>query len=135
MLRDLALTLCLTMASAATAQEASSTTVSPVDIAKPQPDVPRWLRMPSPSTVAKSYPKKALRRGQAGRVVLDCVTDAEGRMKDCQIVSETPAGAGFGQAALTLSGAFQLTKTTTSGKSTEGLHMRLPIGFTPPGGD
>lgn len=98
----------------------------------PASDNPRWLRRPSAALIAKVYPEKALRRGIGGRVVLDCIVDGDGRMKDCQVSSETPADYNFGQGALKVSHAFLLTKATPSGKSTEGSRMRIPLSFTPP---
>jgi protein TonB len=48
-----------------------------------------------------SLTQRALSRGiERGRVSLDCLVNPNGSMTDCRIVSEDPAGAGFGQAAL-----------------------------------
>lgn len=35
-----------------------------------------------------------------GVVTLDCRVSNDGRLRDCIVISETPAGQGFGQAAL-----------------------------------
>ena len=131
MLPFLALAFSLLVAPSAVAQD-PATTVSPVEIDKPAYDGPEWRRRPSADFVARVYPLKAKRRGLAGRVVLDCVIGLEGRMKTCSVVSETPAGYGFGEAGLTLSSAFQVTATTRTGKSTEGMSLRLPLSFSLP---
>ncbi len=130
MLPILALTFSLVFTTGALAQD-PPTTVSPVEIEKPAYDGPEWRRRPSADFVARAYPLKARRRGLAGRVVLDCVIGLEGRMKTCSVVSETPTGYGFGEAGLTLSSAFQVTATTRTGRSTEGISMRIPLTFGP----
>jgi protein TonB len=58
-------------------------------------DLP-WLRMPP-----VEYPERALSQGVGrGVAVLACSVAAEGALADCRIVDESPAGMGFGQAAL-----------------------------------
>lgn len=57
---------------------------------------PTWER---PPTV--EYPERAMSRGiESGDVVLRCLAHPNGSLSGCEIVSEDPAGAGFGQAAL-----------------------------------
>ena len=56
----------------------------------------RWERRPAPT-----YPSEARNRNvAAGRVVLTCVVQAEGRVGDCEVESEQPRGYGFGEATL-----------------------------------
>lgn len=55
-----------------------------------------WRSHPTPR-----YPDRALARGiKAGRVEISCAVTADGRTQDCEIVSEDPPNAGFGQEAL-----------------------------------
>ena len=67
--------------------------------APPPPSVirnPTWSRQPQ-----ADFPERAQSRGiERGRVSLDCMVNPNGSMTDCRITSEDPAGAGFGQAAL-----------------------------------
>lgn len=57
---------------------------------------PVWTRTPAPL-----YPEKALRRGiEQGEVTLRCAALASGRLDACEVVSESPPGAGFAEAAL-----------------------------------
>ena len=57
---------------------------------------PSWLVLPR-----GDFPAGARRQGiESGRVVLTCPVSAGGRIQSCWIVSETPEGAGFGEAAL-----------------------------------
>ncbi|MBU1383998.1 MAG: hypothetical protein KJ916_04000 [Alphaproteobacteria bacterium] len=52
----------------------------------------------SPTTIP---PAEAVPSSDEGAVTLECRRDGD-RLKDCVIVSETPAGQGFGAAALSL---------------------------------
>ncbi len=67
--------------------------------APPRPSVitnPRWVRQPM-----TSFPERAMSRGiEYGRVRLECVVSVESRLTDCKVLVETPAGAGFAEAAL-----------------------------------
>jgi len=57
---------------------------------------PTWLVRPR-----GEFPIQAQRQGiGSGRVQLTCPVSAGGEIRSCWIVSETPADAGFGQAAL-----------------------------------
>lgn len=91
----------------------------------------RWLRRPSAALVNKVYPTTARKRGKGAEVVMSCTVGANGRLASCQVVSETPAGWGFGEAALRTKDAFQMTATTTDGQSTEGALVRIPLRFSP----
>lgn len=57
---------------------------------------PAWIVRPQ-----GDFPIRAQRQGiESGRVVLTCPVSASGHMQSCWIMSETPEGAGFGEAAL-----------------------------------
>lgn len=57
---------------------------------------PRWLRAPRPE-----FPDRARSQGiRSGRVTLMCDISQLGVPSDCEILSETPAGYGFGPAAV-----------------------------------
>lgn len=57
---------------------------------------PVWTRTPAPL-----YPERALRRGvDEGEVALQCQALASGRLGVCEVLNESPAGAGFAEAAL-----------------------------------
>jgi len=72
----------------------------PAPPAPPRPSVirnPSWSRQPT-----AEFPERAASRGiERGRVSLECTVNPNGSMSGCQVLSEDPAGAGFGQAALT----------------------------------
>lgn len=64
--------------------------------------VPWAERQPTSADYRSTYPQQALQQGLEGQVRLAC-TLTEDRALDCAVQSETPAGAGFGDAALRLS--------------------------------
>jgi|GEM_PF-1641509 len=51
---------------------------------------------------AQYYPERAHIDGVEGTVVVECVSDGRGAVRDCSVVSETPRGYGFGAAAVNL---------------------------------
>ena len=56
---------------------------------------PMWSRQPRPV-----YPDRALEAGVSGMAVLSCLTQDDGRLKDCQVEVERPGGADFGREAV-----------------------------------
>lgn len=94
-------------------------------------DAPDWLRLPSPAEKIAVYPRAALAKRIAGQASIACVLDANGYLRACQVVEESPQGAGFGQAALSLAPAFRMTPLTPRGASVDGAHVTVPVGFAP----
>lgn len=88
---------------------------------------PRWIRRPSGDDFARLYPRTALAGEMSGRATMVCRILATGRLADCNVVEESPAGVGFGQAAIRLAPFFQMTTTTADGKSVEGGTVRIPL--------
>lgn len=66
---------------------------------EPPPAV-AWTRRPSGTDLARFYPDEALGRGISGRATISCLVQATGRLADCEVISEYPRGAGFGQATV-----------------------------------
>jgi protein TonB len=89
---------------------------------------PRWLSTPNARDFARFYPPRALDRGVSGRVLLDCIVGADGRIA-CSVGSETPQGQGFGEAALRIAQSFRMAPQTVNGSPTDGGHVRVPITF------
>lgn len=113
--------------------------VAPVDINAsdyvegrgPRVEKPVWLRKPSGQAVNKAYPAEAVRRNLGGRVTLSCLVTDKGLVVDCKVIEETPAGIGFGQAAVFLSRYFQMKPKTADGQPVGGATVRIPLSFTP----
>ncbi len=85
---------------------------------------PAWEVVPAPD-----YP---ITEGEmvAGTVGLKCTVTVEGRLSGCEILEETPAGRGFGQAALEAADRARLTPRKVQGRPVEGT-VQFSIRFTP----
>jgi TonB family protein len=94
------------------------------------PDEPRWARRPIPADIAAAYPPVAANLGLAGEVSVHCGLSDDGRLKGCKVVSETPQGYGFGQAALSLTGGYRAPAIQASGVGPH--EITFPIRFSMP---
>lgn len=87
-------------------------------------ETPRIAKRPTPLEYLTAYPKAAASVGMGGKAVLDCHVDNGGRLDACRVAHETPLGAGFGAAALTLSRSYRVEQEPYRAADVE-----LPIGF------
>lgn len=88
---------------------------------------PVWVQRPR--NPERFYPREAFMRGVAGEVTLDCDVDVDGRLT-CIVVSETPEGRGFGEAALRIAGAHVMRPATQNGAPSRGRY-RMVVPFSP----
>jgi periplasmic protein TonB len=109
------------------AEPARRDTTSVVDAMSPD-----WLRAPSAEDVRRYHPDLAARQGIGGRAVLDCVLGPRGEMASCVVVSESPAGMGFGQSALKISKFYKVRLQLGPNPMGQGSHLRIPIRFPAP---
>ena len=101
--------------------------------AAPAPGViPDWARRPDGADVAWAYPAAAKAANLEGRATLSCRVAEQGRLDACEVASEAPQDAGFGQAALLLAARFQMNATDRNGRPTRGAAVRIPILFRLP---
>ncbi len=91
---------------------------------------PVWLTEPTAYDVAAFYPPLAQRAGIAGTVVLSCAIGSVGEL-DCIVVSQNPAGMGFGDAALEVARGYTASPTLDNGGSSLGSRVSLPVRFDP----
>jgi protein TonB len=72
---------------------------------------PSWSRQP-----AGEFPERAMSRGiESGQVVMNCLVSPNGSLSDCNVVSESPSGAGFAQAAQAGARRARLSPRTVDG--------------------
>ena len=91
---------------------------------------PDWVRRPSGSEVDALYPALAKRSWVTGRAVIECGVMVSGLLEDCAIIDESPAGYGFGAAALKMSRSFQMRPQTRDGVPISGAQVMIPISFS-----
>lgn len=98
--------------------------------APPRPSVitnPSWARQ-----VAPEFPERAAARGiDGGRVTLQCTVQPNGSLTACSVVSEDPAGAGFGAAALAAARRSRVAPRTVDGAA-QNATVRWTTRFVPP---
>ena len=63
---------------------------------------PTWLSQPTATELGRYYPQGAIDANLSGVAPLQCRVTAAGSLTGCSVASESPAGAGFGRAALKL---------------------------------
>ncbi len=93
---------------------------------------PDWLRRPRAEDILSVWPSRALRQGLGGKAVVHCKVSAQGTVFDCLIVSESPASAGFGGAALVLTTQFLFKPATKNGLPVAYDGITVPIKFETP---
>jgi TonB family protein len=90
---------------------------------------PAWVRTPNAGSLLSIYPPEALKAGMEGHTVMECIVKDDGSMATCHVVAETPAGQGFGAAALRLMPRFHMRTTDEDGQSTAGKNVVIPIAW------
>jgi TonB family protein len=96
---------------------------------------PDWVARPSGDVMADYYPELANAVGLAGDTAIVCVVAETGKLTDCQVRFEKPAGLGFGEAALKMASLFQMRPRTLDGVPVGGAKIIIPIDFNQPTSD
>ena len=92
-------------------------------------DTPPWSeKAPKAQDYRATYPRLAWIQGIDGRVTLLCVIQRDRRLL-CQIESETPAGMGFGAAALQVAQQFVVRPVEEDPRLLMGSAIRIPIRY------
>jgi len=87
----------------------------------------RVLRSPPVSEIRANHPRAA--RSRYGNAALSCVVRLDQRLDDCRVISETPPGLGFGEAALGLVDQYRVMPPTEDGRPVEGQRLVVGIDF------
>ena len=82
-----------------------------------------WLR--------EYYPEQALATGTRGLAVLNCEVLPDDRVRDCQLMSESPRGQGFGEAALAAQHVYLVRVHDQNGNRLYNRRFRLRALFYP----
>ena len=90
---------------------------------------PDWKRKPNREDLLAVWPKDALRRGAGGTGVIHCSVSAQGALFACSVVSEQPAGSGFGAAAVALTPQFLMSPAIKGGKPVAFDGVTIPVKF------
>ncbi len=93
---------------------------------------PQWLVTPTPEQFQDHYPRRAWREDVEGKATLQCRVGVDTLLHDCQVLEETPAGFGFGEAAVAMSAEMRMSPRTIDGRPDGGAVVRVPIVFKLP---
>ncbi|MDO8381325.1 energy transducer TonB [Phenylobacterium sp.] len=93
---------------------------------------PIWIDTPTGEDIARYYPANAQRTNVEGVATMACQVAADGRLTNCAVTRQYPAGAGFGDATLKLAPLFRMTPVTKDGAPVEGGTIRIPIRYRLP---
>lgn len=89
-----------------------------------------WLTRPRAEDLLGVWPAEALKRGLGGRAVLSCTVTTTGALVECQVASESPPGAGFGQAAIALTPQLLMSPATRNGVPFAEAGVKISINFS-----
>jgi TonB family protein len=92
---------------------------------------PPWIQAPTQAQVNAAWPKEAAGLA-SGQAALRCDLDDTGGLRNCDTISESPNGKGFGRAAKTLSKAFKVTLDAENPKPTRKYAIDIPFRFRDP---
>ena len=98
--------------------------------AAPQVMHPDWVVLPDVDRTARLFPPAASQAGvRTGVARVDCQVGEDGALNACKLVSEEPAGMGFGEAALAAAPAMHANLWSRDGLRTPGAHVVAPLRF------
>lgn len=110
-----------------------ASTAPPTRTATPPPSrgSVTWAQRPSARRISELYPSRALRSGVGGRVELNCSVRSNQTLA-CNVANESPAGMGFGQAALSAAQSYRANPTLSDGRDATGVDARIVVQFQAP---
>ncbi|HZZ89183.1 MAG TPA: energy transducer TonB [Caulobacteraceae bacterium] len=95
-------------------------------------ELPRLREGPSDMAIYMAYPLRAAANHQAGVVRVNCAVRINATLYDCRVLSEKPAGEGFGAHALDLADLAIVDPLRCDGRPVPGARVIVPLRFDPP---
>lgn len=92
---------------------------------------PDWLLKPTYTDIYWAYPSRAVAEQVKGSATIQCEVSEQGAAEACSVISETPSGYGFGEAAISLTSKMLFKPRLECGKVMRG-SIRIPIAFKLP---
>lgn len=84
----------------------------------------QWQVVPPPAPL--DFPQRAMHEGLSGRATVSCDASSQGVIENCEIVSETPEGYGFGLSAVQIVQRGRLVPSA-DGQPYEGFQITVPF--------
>ena len=97
--------------------------------------MPDWVRIADPEAISRASPAAASGLAIQGEATVQCMTSPGGVPTDCTVISETPAGLGFGRASLAAVQFYRFPVQQSDGFKVAGNLVRVPVRFEVPPGD
>jgi TonB family protein len=129
------------IACGARAEPTAADPPAPADRARPDLPLehvitnPDWLRKPTADEVSRYFPYFARIFHISGSATISCRVTKAGELAGCGVVGESPAGAGFGEAALEISSSLRMTPRMIDGEPDDGGQVTIPLHFQAPDQD
>ncbi|WP_454758353.1 TonB family protein [Caulobacter segnis] len=92
---------------------------------------PPWTKVPTQAAINAAWPKEAAGL-PSGQAALRCGLDKTGVLDDCEVISESPRGKGFGKAAKSLAKDFRITFAPDEAKAVKRVKIDVPFRFRDP---
>ena len=89
---------------------------------------PQWVSTLDAANLTVVFPREAVAAGVSrGGGVLKCRATHEGRLAECQVISESPEGLGFGQAVLKAADFMAMNPWSMDGAPVDDAVIQVPI--------
>ena len=90
---------------------------------------PRLIQGPTKDQLRRLHPREAFRQRLNGSARIACRIRLDMRLEDCRLVSESPQGMGFGEAALRSARSFRFEPPTRGGAPVAGQRVVFGVEF------
>lgn len=93
---------------------------------------PDWRALPTEDDMLGAYPQAARQARLSGDALVHCLVVDGGALEGCRVLRETPAGQGFGEAALKVLAPARMSVWSDEGLPTAGGYVNIPVRFHMP---